>query len=245
SVLSMKRATSHQYQPPAMPPSKRIAATPYPNVLFMTSLSPPTSRPWCPRPLVAALHGLVASVWARPAIPVKVEWRWPRPRKVRSVALALRRQAAIGVAGIDAENVDLARKEAQLLERQIERPVLGMTLDIGIELRRGEAAAHHVALELRHVDAVGGEAAQCLVKRRRHVPHAKHEGGDDEAAPLRYRLRLARHDEKARRVVLGVLDVFLKRDEAVDLAGELGRDGGFGGIAALRHLGGGARRVDR
>src|SRR5690242_3575209 len=198
SVLSMKRAISHQYQPPAMPPSKRTAATPYPNALFMTSLSPSTSWAWCPGPLVAALHGRVAPVWARPPIPVKVEWRRERPRKGRSVALALGRQAPIGVAGIDAEDVDFAREEAEFLERELERPVLGMALDIGIELRRGEAAAHHVAFELRHVDAVGGKAAQRLVERGGHVAHAEDEGGDDEAAVARRRPRLARHDEKAR-----------------------------------------------
>src|SRR3984893_1803008 len=64
--------------------------------------------------------------------------------------------------GIDAEDLDLAREEGELLERQRQRAVLGMSLDIGVELRRRESAADHVALELGHVDANGGKPAQCI-----------------------------------------------------------------------------------
>src|SRR5256885_6839038 len=64
-----------------------------------------------------------------------------------SVGLALARFAAEGMAGIDAEDADLAREEAQLFEGEAHRAVLGVPLDIGVELRRREAAADHVALE--------------------------------------------------------------------------------------------------
>ena len=58
--------------------------------------------------------------------------------------------------GIDTEDLDLARKEGELLKRQRQWPVLGMRLDVGIELGRRESAADHVAFELGHVDPVGG-----------------------------------------------------------------------------------------
>src|SRR5690348_15913008 len=105
---------------------------------------------------------------------MRVLWlTWRAARPGRSVAVALCGLAAEGMARVGAEDLDLAREEAELVERQPHRSVVGMPLDIGIELRRREASAEHVALELGHVDAVGGEAAQCLVERRRHVAHAK------------------------------------------------------------------------
>src|SRR5262249_14473034 len=95
----------------------------------------------------------------------------PRPvyEDTPLLRVALGRGASELVAGIDPEDPHLAREEAQLLEGEAERPAFRMALDVGIELGGGEAAAEHVALELRHVDAVGGEAAERLVERRRHV----------------------------------------------------------------------------
>src|SRR6266478_228958 len=63
------------------------------------------------------------------------------------------------MAGIDADDAEFAREELQLLQRECEAPVIGMAVDVGIELGREEIAVDHVALELRHVDAVGGETA--------------------------------------------------------------------------------------
>ena len=63
-----------------------------------------------------------------------------------------------------------------------------MAVDVGEEARRGEFAVDHVAFELGHVDAIGGEAAERLVERRRHVAHAEDEGrhgrGRGSAAPI-------------------------------------------------------------
>src|SRR5947209_18690943 len=64
---------------------------------------------------------------------------------------------------IDPEDLQLLGEERQLLERQRERAVVWMAFDVGIELRGEEIALDHVALELGHVDAVGGEAAERLV----------------------------------------------------------------------------------
>src|SRR5712692_3160040 len=80
---------------------------------------------------------------------------------------------------IDPEDLQLLGEERQLLER--ERAVVRMAFDVGIELRREEIALDHVALELGHVDAVGGEAAERLVERGRHVAHPEQERGDDGA----------------------------------------------------------------
>ena len=71
----------------------------------------------------------------------------------------------------------LLREELQFLQGAGEIAVFGMALDIDQELGRGEIAVDHVAFELGHVDAIGGEAAERLVERRRHVFHAEDEGG--------------------------------------------------------------------
>src|ERR1700744_6109327 len=72
----------------------------------------------------------------------------------RSIA----RLAAKGMRWVNAQNAHFAGKELELLQRPRERRILGMPVDIGEELSRGEFAALHVALELGHIDAVGGEA---------------------------------------------------------------------------------------
>src|SRR5436305_10985435 len=66
--------------------------------------------------------------------------------------------------GIDADDAELAREELQLFQRERQAPVVGVTVDVGVKLRGEEVAVDHVAFELGHVDAVGGEAAQRLVK---------------------------------------------------------------------------------
>ena len=70
-----------------------------------------------------------------------------------------------------------------------------------------ERALELVALELGHVDAVGGEAAHRLVERGRHVAHAEDEGGDDRAVAGLGVVGLGGEHDEARRVVLLVLDV--------------------------------------
>ena len=85
---------------------------------------------------------------------------------------------------------------------------LRVAVDVGEELRRGEFALDHVAFELGHVDAVGGEAAERLVERRRHVAHAKDESRHHRPVAAR-RAHCGVFDEhdEARRVVRLVLDV--------------------------------------
>ena len=121
---------------------------------------------------------------------------------------------------IDAEQLHLRREVRQLVERPRDGRVVGVPLDVGVELGGGEVAVDHVALELGHVDAVGGEAAHRLVERRRDVPHPEDEGGQRRAA--RHRPRFGRHDKEAGGVVRLVLDVARQHVEAVDLAGEIG-----------------------
>src|SRR2546421_10869223 len=64
---------------------------------------------------------------------------------------------AKGMRRIDAENLEVIGEEFELLERQLQVSVFRVTLDIGIELGGEEIALDHVALELGHVHAVGGE----------------------------------------------------------------------------------------
>src|SRR5207237_10746838 len=86
---------------------------------------------------------------------------------------------------VDAEDLELARKESELLKRQCQWAVLWMRFDVGVELRRGERAADHVAFELGHVDAVGGEPAHRLVERRRHVADSEQKGRHRRGAARR------------------------------------------------------------
>src|SRR5580700_6399192 len=87
------------------------------------------------------------------------------------IAKFLFESLAESMRGIDAENSQCLRlrDEFKLFERQFDRAILRMALHVGIELGGGKTAADHVAFELGHIDAVGGEAAQRLVQRRRDI----------------------------------------------------------------------------
>src|SRR3974377_833392 len=93
-----------------------------------------------------------------------------------SISVACRGGDAQRVGGINPEDLGLVREERSLLERQRQGPIFGMGFDIGVELGRREGTADHVAFELGHVDAVGGEPAQRLVECGRYVADAKQKG---------------------------------------------------------------------
>src|SRR5262249_9382044 len=76
---------------------------------------------------------------------------------------------------INAEDRQLLGEEGELLERELEVRIVGMSLDVGVELGREEIALDHVAFKLGHVDPVGGKAAERLVERGRDVAHLEHE----------------------------------------------------------------------
>src|SRR5215475_8400959 len=92
-----------------------------------------------------------------------------------------------------------------------------MAFHIRVELRGGEIALDHVALELRHVDTVGGKTTQRLVEGGRNIAHLKDEGGDDRTVVLRGLARLSRKDDKSGRGMRLVLDVLGQNFETVDL----------------------------
>ena len=50
-----------------------------------------------------------------------------------------------------------------------------LAIDVAQELRRRELAVDHVTFQLGDVHPIGGEAAQRLVERRRHVAHTEYE----------------------------------------------------------------------
>src|SRR3954464_11071768 len=77
---------------------------------------------------------------------------------------------------IDAQDLHFLGVERKLLEREDQVALFGVALDIRVELGGEESAINHVALELGHVDAVGGETAKRLVNRRLYVTHPKQEG---------------------------------------------------------------------
>ncbi len=143
---------------------------------------------------------------------------------------------------IGAQALDVVGEESQLLEGIPQRRLLRMADHLGVELRLIEARVD-VALELDHVDAVGGEAAEGLVQRRRHVAYLEQEAGDHRAL-VGWRLdRLARQDDEPGGVVLGVLEVGTQDLEAVDLGREPRCDRRLITPPDLGHLGGRARGV--
>src|SRR5258708_39855750 len=88
-------------------------------------------------------------------------------RQEKRLVLLFLERVAERMRRIDAEDGQFLGEEGEFLKREHQRAVVGMALDVGIELRGEEIATDHVALELGHVDAVGGEAAQRLVERGR------------------------------------------------------------------------------
>src|ERR1700693_4565286 len=103
--------------------------------------------------------------------------RWRARPERRSLHL-LGETGAERMRRIDPEDLELLGEERQLLECERERAVVGMAFDVGVELRGEEIALDHVALELGHVDAVGGKTAERLVERGRNVAHPEQERGD-------------------------------------------------------------------
>src|SRR5258706_11652907 len=142
-----------------------------------------------------------------------------RQKNATSILL-LAEGGAEGMAGINADNAEFARKEFQLLQCKGEALVVGMAIDVGVELRGEEVAVDHVAFELGHVDAVGGEAAHRLVERRGQVAHPENKRGDQRPRPLLGPIRLARQHHETRGVVSLVLDVLAQYIEAVDFGGQ-------------------------
>src|SRR5580658_6511038 len=78
-------------------------------------------------------------------------------------SLNRRHQRAERMGGINAEDRQLAREEAQFFQCEPNVVFLRMSLDIGIKLCCVERAAELIAFELGHVDAVGRETAHGLV----------------------------------------------------------------------------------
>ena len=113
--------------------------------------------------------------------------------------------------------VSVDGEEAQFLQRPHHRRIFGMALDIGIELGGVEGAAQLIGFQLGHVDAIGGEAAHRLVERGGHILHPEDKAGDHLAVVGRV-FALARHDQKARHVVMLVLDIGAQNLQAIEFA---------------------------
>ena len=119
--------------------------------------------------------------------------------------------------GEHAQMPNLRREEPELLERSLQVHVVRMALDLGIELRRRKRAADLVALQLRHVDAVGRKPAHRLVERRRNVAHAK----DKRGHPVRpfglfRNRRVAAHAPEAAPIVRVGLGFFPQEIQAIN-----------------------------
>src|SRR2546423_14469109 len=105
---------------------------------------------------------------ASPAVPFRATAA-PPERKARRVSrigsgLHFLEGLAKRMRRIDAEDRQLLGEERQLLQREHQPAIVGMAFDVGIELRSEEIALDHVAFELGHVDAIGGEAAHRFIE---------------------------------------------------------------------------------
>src|SRR2546430_2823591 len=108
-----------------------------------------------------------------------------------------------------------------------------MTVDVGIKLRGKELAVDHVAFQLGHIDAVGGKAAERLVKRCGEVAYPENKSGYQRPRTLLGPVRFARQHDEASGVVGLVLDVFDKDVEPVDFGRQPRSDRGNALVAAL------------
>src|SRR5580693_1157163 len=139
---------------------------------------PITSRWRAKRPSILSLPAICSRKMRRPQY-TKSKRRFPRiTGRAPCLTRPGLRLAPVKMRGVDAQNTHLAGEELEFLQRPCERQLLWVPVDIGEELGRGELPAFHVALELGHVDAVGGEAAKRLVECGGNVAHAKDEGRD-------------------------------------------------------------------
>src|SRR5258708_15069945 len=87
----------------------------------------------------------------------------------QTALLSLAQTRAEGMRRVDAQDGELLGEEGELLERELQVGIVRVALDVGVELGREEIALDHVALELGHVDSVGGEAPERLVERGRDI----------------------------------------------------------------------------
>src|SRR6516164_11189233 len=135
------------------------------------------------------------------------------------------------------------RHEFELFQRQFERALFRMALDIDVKLRRREAAIDHIAFQLGHIDAVGGEPAKGLVQRRRNVAHLKDKSSDDALFPAARPFWLARQYDEAGGIVFGVGDVLLENAKAIDFRRQPGRQRRAGDVAGFSDFACGAGGV--
>src|SRR5476651_2372327 len=98
---------------------------------------------------------------------------------------------------IDTDDFQHLGEEGEFLQRERQAAVVRMALDVDIELGREKTPLDHVALELGHIDAVGGETAERLVERGRHVAHPEQESGDDLAFAVACPFFLTREHNEA------------------------------------------------
>src|SRR3984885_2083368 len=123
-------------------------------------------------------------------------------KRRRSLLRLLAEGRAERMGGIDPDDPEFAREELQFLQREGEILVVGMAVDIGIELRGKEIAVDHVAFQLGHVDAVGGKTAHRLVERGGQVAHPEYKSGNQR--PRSLLAQSASRASTTKRVVLWV-----------------------------------------
>jgi hypothetical protein len=136
-----------------------------------------------------------------------------------------------------AKMTDLAGKEPELFKRSLNRRLIGMTLNLSVELGGVEGAADLVALKLCHIDAICGKTAHRLVQRSRYVADPEYESRDPSLAQLKLSLeRLAAHNHKARRIVRSILYIFCKYIKSIHLRSQARRNRRLTRVAQLLYL---------
>src|SRR5262245_24669217 len=100
--------------------------------------------------------------------------RWRDDRRVAGIMYLFGEFVGLGAVaarGIGTQDLELGGEERQLLQGTRHGRIVRMPLALRVEHGGEEAAIELIALELRHIHAIGGKAAHGLVERGRHVPH--------------------------------------------------------------------------
>src|SRR5262249_60052637 len=111
-----------------------------------------------------------------------------------------------------------------------------MALDIDVKLRGGEAAIDHIAFQLSHIDTVGGESAERLVKRCGNIAYLKDESGDDALFLVARPFWLPGPHDERRGVVVGGGDLLFLNSKNLDNFPPICCHSPAGEVARLRAL---------
>jgi hypothetical protein len=145
--------------------------------------------------------------------------------------------------GIGPDDMHIAAVEAQFLHCALHGQAFRVAFDLGIKGCRIEIAIAHIGLDLHQIQAIGGKTAQSLIEGGRQAAHLKDKAGEAGFRGLWQLVGIRRigwrHQDKTRRVVLGIRNIVGQDLQAIDLARNTGGNGRLGWVGLATHpLGG-------